>query len=395
MNKSPIKLFVDAHCFDQEHQGTRTFIKGLYNELAQRKNLIIYFGVHDTEQIKKHFPNNGNIHFVKYKSSSSFVRLAVDIPRIIRKYSIHYAHFQYISPLFKCCKQIVTIHDLLFEEYPKEFPLSYRLIKKYLFKRSATQANIITTVSHYSKHSIQKHFEISLKKIEIIPNGVSLNYFESYHKCVAKRWIKQRFGFDKFILCVSRFEPRKNHHLLLEVYLQLRLYEKGYFLLLLGHPSMPVPQFSQLLNSQNAAIRSFIFISDKIEDEALQLFYRAADLFVYPSKAEGFGIPPLEAAATGTPVICSNKTAMNDFGFFGTNHIDVNEQDLLKRAIENAICEAPDFKKLEAISDKIKSSFSWQQSAQAFYQLIINDHEQHDPKTKIREEQRKEAEVSY
>src|SRR6185369_10843899 len=118
-----IKLFVDAHVFDSEFQGTRTFIKGIYTALAGQPGLTIYMAAFDIDNLRKNFPDQNNIVFIKYKSASGFRRLISDIPAIIRKYDIQYAHFQYITPLFKNCRFITTTHDVIFNEYPAEFSL--------------------------------------------------------------------------------------------------------------------------------------------------------------------------------------------------------------------------------------------------------------------------------
>lgn len=367
------RIFVDAHCFDTEYQGTRTFIKGIYSFLAQKQNVHLFLGSFDNDNLKKAFPVSSNVTFVQYKSKSTFLRLAIEIPFTVRKYKIHYVHCQYITPFIKNCKHIVTIHDVLFEEYPKEFPAGYRLIRKFLFKRSARKADIVTTVSGYSKKSIQKHFGISSEKIHIIANGIDKSFFQTHDKNEAKEYITEKYGIGKFVLLVSRFEPRKNHHLLLKAFLGLKLYEKSYHLVLPGHQSIKSPVFTNLLASLDEQIRNYIFISEKITDEDLLQFYRAAEVFVYPSIAEGFGIPPLEAAATGIPVICSNTTAMNDYHFFGSDHIDPFDYDTLKGRLANAIEGNHDSADLIAISKKIESDYSWSKSAEKLYGIIIND----------------------
>src|SRR5450432_1533873 len=157
-NDSGIRIFVDAHVFDGEFQGTRTFIKEIYTIFARKNDVQLYLGAHNIDNLKESFSESENVHFVKYKSTSTLRRLLYETPAIIKKYDIQYAHFQYISPIQKDCKFIVTIHDLLFIEYPREFPFLYRWTRRLIFKISAVKADIVTTVSQYSKSSIQKHF---------------------------------------------------------------------------------------------------------------------------------------------------------------------------------------------------------------------------------------------
>ena len=125
----PIKLFVDAHVFDTEYQGSRTFIKELYSQLATREGLQLYMGAFDIDQLRTAFPFD-NIQFIPYRHHSGLMRLTRDIPGIIREHGIGYAHFQYILPPARLCRYIATIHDVIFSEFPAEFSLPYRLLKK-------------------------------------------------------------------------------------------------------------------------------------------------------------------------------------------------------------------------------------------------------------------------
>ncbi|HTS43353.1 MAG TPA: glycosyltransferase family 1 protein [Puia sp.] len=369
---NPIRIFVDAHVFDHEFQGSRTFIREIYNVLAQKKNIQLFLGAFDVVNLKKNFPQAANVFFVKYKSSSRFKRLLRDIPLAIKKYDIHFAHFQYIIPPGKKCKYIVTIHDVLFSEFPEEFPFLYRVIRRILFKRSAIRSDIVTTVSGYSKKSIQKYLGIKSDNIHIIPNGVNNIFFESYSKNGAIDAIKNKYGIERFILYVSRVEKRKNHIALLKAFLQLKLYQQGYYLVLLGHQSTRVNELDEILEQLPPEIKKFIIMNSKIDDAELLEFYRASTIFAYPSKAEGFGIPPLEAGALRIPVICSNASAMAEYSFFGENHIDPTNFDLFCERLNSLIKTPPGENDLNNIAELIHQRYSWTQSAENLYRLILS-----------------------
>lgn len=376
MNKLPaIKLFADAHVLDGGYQGSRTFIKELYTILASKEDIELYLGAYDIRNLENSFPGNDRIHFIKYKSRLSSARLAYDVPMIIKRNKIDYAHFQYIVPLLKNCRFIVTTHDVIFNEYPDEFTAGYRKAKNLLYKRSAKKADIITTVSAYSKRSIEKYLGIPSEDIHIIPNAVNPDFFAAYDKAAAKAYTQTQFGFDKFILYVSRFEPRKNHSLLLDSWLQLELYKNGYHLVMPGSRSIQDPDFENRLKNIVPEIRSFIFFSEEINNEALLQLYRAADLFVYPSKAEGFGIPPLEAAAAKVPVLCSNAAAMAEFSFFGDGLFDPNDAAAFRSKLDTIIQNPPSASALENIAAAVKEKYSWENSAEELYQLIRKDHD--------------------
>src|SRR5688500_8753178 len=147
MGTDTLRIFVDAHVFDGGYQGTRTFIKELYAELCRKGDVELYLAARDVDNLRQHFPPARNIKLLRYRSRHALTRLLIEIPLLIRTHRIDYAHFQYIAPPVKNCRFIVTTHDVLFEEYPKEFPLLYRIIRKGLYAFSACRADLLTTVS--------------------------------------------------------------------------------------------------------------------------------------------------------------------------------------------------------------------------------------------------------
>jgi glycosyltransferase involved in cell wall biosynthesis len=366
-----LKIFVDAHGFDKEFQGSRTFIKEIYGLLAKKQDIQLYMGAFDVRNLLGNFGELQGIKYIKYRSRSAMIRLLIEIPFVIRKYGIDYAHFQYVVPVVKNCRFIVTMHDVLFMEFKKEFSFYYRSVRRFFCKMAVGKADLLTTVSSFSKVTIEKHLEVDPGSIHVVRNGIGYRYFESFNKQTEVNYIRERFGVDKYILCVSRLEPRKNHAMLLRAYVDLRLHLEGYWLVLLGHQSIKTPEFERILGSLPKEIRSRVFISSKINDDDLLSFYRAASLFVYPSKAEGFGIPPLEAAAVKIPVICSNTTAMRSFTFFGKNHLDPGDYERFRSGLSAIIQSPPGEISLERIAEKIRQEYTWERQAEKLYSLIL------------------------
>src|SRR5215813_12680722 len=196
MKPAAIKVFADAHVFDSGFQGTRTFIKGIYSALARNDDVKLFLGAHDVDYLQGNFPD-GNISFIKYRTGSALFRLGYDIPGIIRRYKIQYAHFQYICPIIKNCRFIVTTHDVIFNEYPREFSKDYRMKKNLLYKMSAKKADILTTVSNYSKFSIKKYLDIDSERVEVVPNGVNEIFFQPYDKKLAQQRVTGKYGIGK------------------------------------------------------------------------------------------------------------------------------------------------------------------------------------------------------
>ena len=356
-----LKLLVDAHVFDSEFQGSRTFIEELYKSALElySDKIDFHFAAHSDFELKKSFGSDFN--FVPLNSKNKFMRLGLEFPKIIKDKGFDWAHFQYIAPPIRKCRYLVTCHDILFESFPEFFPVGYRLTKHLMFKYSAKKADILSTVSEYSRKDISTIYNIPEKDIILTKNAV---------RKIEKNTISLS-DKGKNILYLSRIEPRKNHHLLLEVFLESGLMEKGYKLIMVGKESIKNHKLDKLLiGLKSDQKKSIQFIPSVREEEKWDLIDRSC-LFVYPSLAEGFGIPPLEAGLRKTSVICSNLTAMKEFNFFKPFHIDSSEKEILAKSLENALADTNQLR-LDKISNQISSEYSWNKSAEALCEAIIN-----------------------
>jgi glycosyltransferase involved in cell wall biosynthesis len=361
-----IRIFVDCHVFDGNFQGTTTYLKGLYLELIKDKDFHFVLGAGRIDFLKTIFGTHDNVTYVQYKSGNKFYRLLFDLPRIIKEQNVDYAHFQYVVPPFKTCKYILTIHDVLFLDFPKYFPLAYRIKNQFLFKGSATKSDVVLSVSEYSKQQIQKHFNI--EKVTVTPNAVDPIYFESYDKDKVKEQVKKKFKATNYFLFVSRWEPRKNHDQLLRAFVENEYY-KSHSLVFVGNKAIKSKAYDDYYESLPNAIKTTIFMFSKINFEDLVLLVRGADLSIYPSIAEGFGIPPLESLAANVPTICSNKTAMSDFTFFEDCLFDPLDLNDLKKKIDVGLQDTQTAQKRKEMTAR----FSWQFAAAQFKKAILKE----------------------
>jgi glycosyltransferase involved in cell wall biosynthesis len=357
--KEKIKLFVDAHVFDGIPQGTVTYLAGLYSELIKDSRFQLYIGSSESTLAESFLGSDNFIH-IKYDAQSRLKRLIYTIPKTLKENKIDFAHFQYISPIKKPCKYIVTIHDLLFLEFPENFPLSYRIKNSILFYLSAKRADLVTTVSGYSKKSINHFFKIPINKIAITPNAVIENMATSEP-------IKQLQN-KKFILFVSRIEPRKNQALLIEVWKELNLCDQNIDLVLVGSVGIEDNQFREQMLELTTKEQQHFYWLTKIPRQNLIWLYQNCSLFVFPSIAEGFGIPPLEAAIYGAKVLCSNKTAMSEFTFFNDSLFSPDDKIEFKTKLMNSLRkDLPQ----PIIKQEILNRYNWSTISNNFSELII------------------------
>lgn len=363
-----MRILVDAHIFDKSFQGSRTYIQGLYLALIEKRpEWHFYFVAQNLNTLKQVFGESPNIHYLKLNKGNKYFRLAWELPKLIRRNNIDFAHFQYITPIFKASKYIVTTHDILFEEerFKHFFPFKYRLINGALFKRSAKLADVLATVSEYSKQQLHQIYNIPTSSIYVTPNAV-----EKVNSQKKTNYIKEKFGCENYILYVSRIEPRKNHLTLLKSFVNLKLHEQGYQLVFIGSLDIESDAMQAFIEANKAILENRVHYFSNIGGEDLHQFYFNCKLFVYPSFAEGFGIPPLEAALHHVPVVCSNATAMSEFNFF-KHHVNPNHQEEVDDAILNAL--NGDVDHLTEVNSDIQKRFNWKISAEVLEKAIISN----------------------
>lgn len=359
------KIFVDCHVFDKGFQGTRTYIQGLYLELIKDKSKHFYFASNNLENLKIVFGNQENITYISYSSKSAFIRLLFEIPRLIFKHKIDFAHFQYRVPPLKLCKYIVTTHDVLFEDFPEDFPKLNRIQSFVTYKISAKISDIIFTVSQYSKTQIEHHLKV--QNVIVMPNGVNDMFFEEYDKKEIQKQVKEQFGAENYLIYVSRWEPRKNHHLLLKAFVKLKLFE-NHHLVFLGDDTFINNDYIMLYDSLDKKIKEKIVSFRKVDFSRMLLLLRGSTAAVYPSKAEGFGIPPLEAIAAKIPTICSNQTAMCDFDFYKDYFFSpASESDFEEKLIKVLIEKDVDINSKRTI---VKQRYNWEVAAKIYNQSL-------------------------
>ncbi len=370
-SKKSLKIFVDAYLLNKEPQGTQTYIRELYIEVAkQNPNHIFYLGIFKDSTVINTFSKYKNIKFVFYRRKLRILRMLFEIPKLIKKEKFDFAHFQYVIPLsrYNECEYIVTIHDILFIDFPEYFSNLYRLKRNALFKYSARKANYLLTVSNYSKEAIEEKYKLKNKNIYVISNGVSEDLFESYNKQKAIDYLHKNYNIKNYILYVSRIEPRKNQELLVKMFLDLNL-DKQFELVFIGKSSIKNKNLNAYLQKLPTVRRKKIYHFESIDQNGLMNFYKGAKLFVFPSLCEGFGLPPIEAGALKIPVLCANTTAMSDYDFFEPYFKDPNNVKEFSISFTN-ILKDQDEKRIEKIQKTIRDKYSWKESATKLSAII-------------------------
>jgi glycosyltransferase involved in cell wall biosynthesis len=294
------------------------------------------------------------------------------MPKIIRDSKIDLMHYPHWNvPLFSQTPFIVTIHDLILLEDKKSARSSTRskLVHgiKYMAFRTILEHAIhsskkIVTISAYSKKSILKHFKVKKEKIEVIHNG--------FRPIKAEKSVDllQLGVHEPYFLYVGNAYPHKNLNMLLHAFAQFAPMYKHVQLVIAGRKDM----FSKQLESEARSLKigsgQIIFIDLPTDDEIAKL-YESANLFIFPSKIEGFGLPPLEALSHGTPIAVAHTSSLPEVvGDLG-NYFEQDDIEQLVEYMENAVnypqALKPEYGKIEEQLAK----FSWEKCAEEVEKL--------------------------
>lgn len=265
---------------------------------------------------------------------------------------------------------ILTIPDMAFF-HEEKLPF---LTKKYLFLSyflAAHKAKKITTFSEYSKKDIQKILDIKPKKIKVIPLATSAKFRSNKNKAEVQKTLKKYKITKPYILCTpGTFMPRKNvKDLILAVSNLPKNISRNLTIILVGKDSGA--DFERLkIYINQIGMNEFVTFTGYVEPESKDIvnLYSAAKLFVYPSLYEGFGLPPLEAMACGTPVIVYNKTSLPEV--VGGAGIIVNNHRHLTKAVEKLLKDKKLYAQLVKKGLERAKKFSWRASAVEFKGLI-------------------------
>jgi glycosyltransferase involved in cell wall biosynthesis len=204
-------------------------------------------------------------------------------------------------------KSVVTVHDLIFIREPEIVPPGWLAFTKKRIGYAMRKADAIITISEFSKSEILDVYKIPEGRVRVIHNGVGKEFFP---RTEGIEQLKQEYGIrNRYFLYVGAVEPRKNLVNLLNAFQGLQpSLRDAYQLVVAGVTRYKDKELFRRV--AELGLENEVVFTGRVPQEILPLLYSGAEIFIYPSLFEGFGMPPLEAMACGTPVIASNRTSV-------------------------------------------------------------------------------------
>lgn len=305
-----VRVGVDCHSVSGLHQGIRTHVLELFGRAVTLAPDIDFFLLAEEPEALARFSaafRAPNAALIPLRHSGPVRRLLVELPRLARRHRLDLLHCQYIAPPLAPCRTAVTIHDLLFETAPRFFTRWFTLRSRILMRLSAARATLVCTVSEFSRGELVRLYGLAPRDVLVVANAADRGRF---HPGADGQEVVRRRGLTPgaYLLSVGRLEPRKNQATLLRAY--ARLPRDAPPLVIVGQRHFGYGEVAELAAS--AALAGRVHLLEDVVDQELPAWYRNALGFVYPSWAEGFGMPVIEAFASGVPVICSDTTALTE-----------------------------------------------------------------------------------
>lgn len=344
-----LKIGIDGHNLEQPKAGVaRTLmeeLRGLSQIPFVRENIkfILYFKFKaskdplfdelaspELQRGEPLFERKVLPHIIR-PSSAIFYNIL--LPYFASKDKVDLCYFPcYMLPLFYKGRSVVTIHDCVYEVHPEWFPPYYRYSYHILSSRAIKKASAILTISEFSKQEIMKYYNVPAEKIWVAPLAPA-SFFRKIEDEEKLLSAKKKYGVEKdFVFFVGQIFTRRH------VYEAMLAFEKivedfpNFQFLVIGrdltYPALGINNLAEMINKRLG--REAIVRKNHVEsDEDLVLLYNAAELFIYLSEYEGFGLPPIESLACNTPPLlaCSgvNNEVFDQAAFYVENPTDTDE----------------------------------------------------------------------
>jgi glycosyltransferase involved in cell wall biosynthesis len=372
---------IDAHAIGAQQGGNETYIRNLLKALAEvdgaNRYTVYLANAQAAAEWRAGFASqHPNFAIRQIPQPTPLVRVPIFLAYELRRRPVDVLHVQYTAPPFCPAPVMATIHDLAFEHLPETFTRRGAFQLKLTVRRTAQRAARIATVSEYSRQDLLRTYGLSPEKVAVTYNGLEAQFTPEPQTSDEAARNKQRFGISRdYILAVGSLQPRKNLVRLIRTYARLRNERPDF-----NHQLVIVGRKLWLHHEIFAEVAQQpwagdVILTGYVADKDLPPLYRAASVFVYPSLFEGFGLPPLEAMACGTPVVTSDNSSLPEITGDAALLVDAYDEVALAEAILCVVNDQALRTRLRAAGLARAGQFTWRAAAEKTLQLYRESYE--------------------
>ncbi len=355
-----MRFAIDAHTIGRHLTGNEVYVRNLLEHYARLDREAEFYTYVCSEYAASEVPNR----FIKRNvSSNPFVRLGLDLTHRMIADKPNLLHVQYTAPIVCPVPVVVSVHDVSYLEKPEYFTKARRAQLRATVANTVKRAARVITVSEFSRQRILAAYDIPEERIDVIHNAAA-PYLRQVAPKEAYQTVAVKFGVQwPYILNVGDLQPRKNQIGLIAAFDELmsNYPELPHHLMLVGKPTWFAPRVYEAARAARHSAR--IHFTDFVSDDDLLYLYNAAELFVYPSFYEGFGLPILEAQACGCAVACSNTSAMPEVADSAALLFSPDSREELARAMRDLLLDGELRERMVRLGFKNIGRFSWEKAA--------------------------------
>ena len=357
--------------------GIGTYIRNVVRTLARLDRESKYFLIGLPAKVEECGPLPPNFHAVPLAGSDDTLKGNLQFRTIVRRLEcdvVHIPHLFWI-PRGLPCPYILTVHDLLEHMYGAHNGSSLRRSLHFeLTRRALKHAARVLAVSQFTKSEIEKLFGIPDDRIEVVYNAIDERFLRGHATGIDRDLIAQRYQVTyPFILYAGAIRPHKNVVRIIEAFSALRTElekERQYpdlKLIIIGDDLSHNPDLRRTVI--RSGVQNDVRFLGFVPIEVLRIFYDVAKIFVFPSLYEGFGLPPLEAMAHGTPVVTSNTSSLPEVA--GHAAIMVNPENVfeIQRALKKALLDPNLRERMKQRGCEQAQHFSWTTSVSRILEI--------------------------
>ena len=344
-----IRVLFDAHQLGRRQTGNETYVRELLRRLPDEPDLSIVAAVERGLAPEDSPAPPIRLRRVPRNGLGRLGTLAI----LARQERADLVHAIYFLPPATGRPTVVTIHDVSFELFPEFFSRATLVRNRALIRASAHASSVVITGSETSRREILDRYRLGEDRVIAIPYGVAPMFRP------AEKWTAFEGGRPLRVLAVGTLEPRKNLVRLLDA-LQLVASKQAVYLRLIGPNGYQAARIRERLSTGVQV--DIVGWSSEIQ---LVNEYRAADIFAYPSIYEGFGLPVLEAMATGTPIVASTGGSIPEVAGDSALLVDPLDPDAIAAAILDLAANGDLAAGLRAKGLERARIFSWERTAKA------------------------------
>jgi glycosyltransferase involved in cell wall biosynthesis len=361
-----LRIAIDATSVPSQRLGAGTYIYNLVQALASLESGDRYFVFAKPETFADCLPTSSRFRLVPVRLPWRLARMVWEqavLPWHLRRLGVDVLHSPHYTTTAVAggWRRVVTFHDITFFLLPERYPALRRVYFRAASRAGARLADLVLTVSETVKADVERHLDVPPERVRAVSLAAAPHY-RPLDDATGLAAVRAKYGLpERFILNVGALEPGKNQATLLRAFHRLRRQKPDLGLVIAGPPAWRYERLLRLVGRLD--LTEQVRFLNYVPAEDLGALYNLADLFVFPSLYEGFGLPPLEAMACGTPVIASTAPALREVLDGAAVLVEPLDVGALADAMATALGDEPLRSHLRQAGLQRAALFSWERTA--------------------------------